>query len=199
MHAPVSPQLSSTSLGNKKLRMASEKGHNPWLAKSCMFGETKIGQCTIAEAKVVRSLCIRINQWFPFPLVIFFPGISLLRKNIGDWLDQNLCSKFSKFWFLMSHIIRTYFWAQFTFNDKTVTIPFFMLLWDISVLRSECYLHFCKWRITSMSEFLYSNLSIHFFFFFFFFYVRAYLGINSKKQITNGKDHKVTADKYTPR
>ena len=37
------------------------------------------------------------------------------------------------------------------------------------------------------------------FFFFFFFYVRAYLGINSKKLITNGKDHIETADKYTPR
>ena len=37
------------------------------------------------------------------------------------------------------------------------------------------------------------------FFFFFFFYVRAYLGINSMKLITNGKDHIVTADKYTPR
>ena len=37
------------------------------------------------------------------------------------------------------------------------------------------------------------------FVFFFFFYVRAYLGINSKKLITNGKDHIVTADKYTPR
>ena len=35
--------------------------------------------------------------------------------------------------------------------------------------------------------------------FFFFFYVRAYLGINSMKLITNGKDHIVTADKYTPR
>ena len=33
------------------------------------------------------------------------------------------------------------------------------------------------------------------FFFFFFFYVRAYLGINSMKLITNGKDHIVTADK----
>ena len=38
-----------------------------------------------------------------------------------------------------------------------------------------------------------------FFFFFFFFNVRAYLGINSMKLKTNGIDHIVTADKYTPR
>ena len=33
----------------------------------------------------------------------------------------------------------------------------------------------------------------------FFLNVRAYLGINSMKLITNGIDHIVTADKYTPR
>ena len=38
-----------------------------------------------------------------------------------------------------------------------------------------------------------------FFFFFFFFYDKAYLGINSKKLVTNGIYHIVTADKYTPR
>ena len=38
-----------------------------------------------------------------------------------------------------------------------------------------------------------------FFFFFFFFYDKAYLGINSKKLVTNGMNHIVTADKYTPR
>ena len=38
-----------------------------------------------------------------------------------------------------------------------------------------------------------------FYFYFFFFYDKAYLGINSKKLVTNGKYHIVTADKNTPR
>ena len=29
--------------------------------------------------------------------------------------------------------------------------------------------------------------------------MKAYLGINSKKLVTNGIDHILTADKYTPR
>ena len=36
-------------------------------------------------------------------------------------------------------------------------------------------------------------------FFLNFFYDKAYLGINSKKLVTNGKYHIVTADKNTPR
>ena len=38
-----------------------------------------------------------------------------------------------------------------------------------------------------------------FIYLFIYFYDKAYLGNNSKKLVTNGMYHIVTADKYTPR
>ena len=37
---PVFPQLFSISFPTKKLNMSSGKGHNTWLTKFLMFGET---------------------------------------------------------------------------------------------------------------------------------------------------------------
>ena len=61
-----------------------------------MFGETIAEQTvglkrsnytfhwTIAEIKVVRSFCIGINQWFPFPLVIFFPDFIIITFGYNE-------------------------------------------------------------------------------------------------------------------
>ena len=61
---------------------------------------------------------------------------------------------------------------------------FVVLLKEMLILNYWSYTHWRKWPCTQG---------------FFFFYVRAYLGINSMKLKTNGIDHIVTADKYTPR
>ena len=81
--------------------MVSEKGHNPRLTKSCMFGETLYpgGQWTIAEAKLKSSLCIKINRRFPFPLCYYIPRkktipfptwpVSWILDRTISWIKQN--------------------------------------------------------------------------------------------------------------
>ena len=69
--------------------MASGKDHNPWLAKYRMFGET-LAKVDYGREKVVRSLCIAVNELFQFPLVIFFPArivsVDCLTTNVKGFL-----------------------------------------------------------------------------------------------------------------
>ena len=46
-----------------------------------VFGDYGTGQWTIAETKVMRSLCTLVNELLRFRLVIFFPAVTV---SVGD-------------------------------------------------------------------------------------------------------------------
>ena len=97
-------------------------------------------------------------------------------------------------------------------NVLQMAYPFVVNDWNLSIFLLHAY-HYpvpagsvfvCLTLLFNNSIFLQQNLfwvsalTKETLWFNFFFYVRAYLGINSMKLKTNGIDHIVTADKYTP-